>query len=226
MTAWINDINIAEIAVCAIYFACGPLSTIFWIRSGDLSPAASNPTIWRGERLTIVITYVFSWVLLLDFFPINQYNSSSSKIWKSFLGIGTVFFNPVIHVSLTETKYLSHSASACSCIKCFYCLLANFLRIFPCFRVQGVVFFAFFAKAPLTSRTIFSCIHLVFFFSADWTLPTCFCSCFSHSSILPSSALFVHSQNQENSSGNSLAFSDCRPIQSSFSSCFPSSYAV
>ena len=133
---------------------------------------------------------------------------------------------PVIHVSLTETKYLSHSASACSCIKCFYCLLANFLRIFPCFRVQGVVFFAFFAKAPLTSRTIFSCIHLVFFFSADWTLPTCFCSCFSHSSILPSSALFVHTQNQENSSGNSLAFSDCRPIQSSFSSCFPSSYAV
>lgn len=125
-------------------------------------------------------------------YKISGYSSSNSKNWQLLFGFWAGFFNPVIHIGFTETKHLANASSACTGVICFYCLLANFLGIFPCFRFMGVVFFAFLAKAPLCSRTVFSRVHLIFCSSADWTFPSCYFFCFSHVLIVPYCAFFVH----------------------------------
>ena len=103
-----------------------------------------------------------------------------------------VFFNPVINICLAHVENFSDTSSADSGIVSFYGLLANFFGNLSCFRVKGVVFFAFIAKAPLCSRTIFPCVHLIFRSSADRTMSVCIFFCFSHSYIISYHAPFVH----------------------------------
>lgn len=101
------------------------------------------------------------------------------------------FFYPVIHIRPAEAKDLSHTSTAYSGVICFNCLLANFLGIFSCFRVDRVVFFAILAKAPLCSWAILSHIYLIFCFSTFGTFSPRYFFCFSHISTISHSALFV-----------------------------------
>lgn len=133
----------------------------------------------RGLRLTAVITYTFSRVSVFGFSPINQYSSSNSKQSGKFSTVGS-FFYPVVNICLAHSKHLPHSTATDPGVVHFDCQLSGFFGILSRFRGYGISCAALLTHTALRPRSVISHFHLVLYFSAFWTLFSCFYFAFSH----------------------------------------------
>ena len=193
MLAGIYNIHINQEAICCIFSGVRSLVYDFLQPFRALSYATSNPTIWRGERLTSVVIYTFSRVFELGLRKTNQYNSSISRISYEFSATGSVFFNPVVDVGFAKTKKVACSATTHAGIICLYGFGAHFLRVRYWFRLKCICDISIIALAPLCAGPVFPNVYLICGFSTASTFSPFNSFCFSHASIVSQATLLAHS---------------------------------
>ena len=124
----------------------------------------------------------------------NQYNSSNSK--KSVFVTSLIhrlfgFFYPIQDIAFAYAENFSDASPAYAGIVDTYCLLSDFLGIFPCLSIERVFVCAVFAHTSLCSGPVIPRIDLVFRRPAFRAAAVFIYCLFSHTTIISHNFSFV-----------------------------------